>query len=112
MFQIIRISLVRNNLKMTAWNMSHEVKEFNADVATRFKDQAAALAPSFSQADKHQKMLLLHSPLTANILNLLQALKNQTPKMYVVYFGEMQLDQRQILDNILGNPKYLAEKNV
>jgi len=93
--------------------MSDKVKGFNADVATRFdQDQQRAMTQNFRQADKHQKMLLLHSPLTANILKLLQTLKNQTTtKIYVVYFGEMQPDQRQKLEDILGDPKYLAQKN-
>jgi len=65
----------------------------------------------FTDADQHRKMLLLHS-LTSETLKWLESLKSQTPILHVVFLGDLRPDQRQELENILGDPMFLVQKNV
>jgi len=95
---------------MTASPMPKEVKEFNTNVSDRFDhDQQGLLMQNLRRANKHKKMLLLHTPLTQNTLKLLESLKKQTPVMGVVYFGHMERDQRIKLEKILGDREYLVQ---
>jgi len=90
--------------------VDNEVMEFNHVVASQYADPDEE-TQKFTDADQHQKMVLLHS-LTPETLKWLESLKSQTPLLHVVYFGALQPDQRQDVENILGDPMFLVQKSV
>jgi len=110
MFQTFQLTSSSGSVDAHFSAVDGEVKEFNDDVASQYSDPDGE-TQKFTDPDQHQKMVMLHS-LTSETLEWLESLKSQTPLLHVVYFGALQPDQRQELEDILGDPMFLVQKSV